>query len=40
MNTCINILCYEPNKIMIDFIKNMYKYFKEKKVKLFYLFDY
>ena len=32
MNTCINILCYEPNKIMIDFIKDMYKYFVEKKL--------
>ena len=32
MITCINILCYEPNKIMIDFIKDMYKYYKEKKL--------
>ena len=32
MITCVNILCYEPNKIMIDFIKDMYNYFKEKKL--------
>jgi len=32
MKNCINILCVKPNNIMLDFCRDMYSYFKEKKL--------
>ena len=32
MKNCINILCVEPNEIMLDFCNQMYDYFQKKKL--------